>query len=167
MFHLSTGCAGVLVGHPLDTVKVHLQTQDPKNPKYKGTFHCMSTIAKQEKIVGLYRGITSPLGGIGFVNAIVFGIYGNVQRNTSDPNSLTSHALAGSIAGFAQSIVCAPMELAKTRLQLQHEHTKGLKFKGPLDCLRNILKTEGVRGTMRGLGFTAARDVPGMIFLLF
>ncbi|TMW43463.1 hypothetical protein DOY81_011456 [Sarcophaga bullata] len=46
------GCAGVLVGHPLDTVKVHLQTQDPKHPKYRGTFHCMSTIEKQEKIVG-------------------------------------------------------------------------------------------------------------------
>ncbi|KAM7352643.1 mitochondrial basic amino acids transporter isoform 1-T2 [Cochliomyia hominivorax] len=154
------GCAGVLVGHPLDTVKVHLQTQDPKNPKYRGTWHCMTSIAKQEKFIGLYRGISSPIGGIGFVNAIVFGVYGNVQRNTKNPDSLASHALAGSIAGLSQSIVCAPMELAKTRLQLQHESSNGPKFKGPLDCLRHILKNEGIRGTMRGLLFTAARDVP-------
>lgn len=142
-------------------MKVHLQTQDPKNPKYRGTWHCLTSIAKQDNIRGLYRGITSPIGGIGFVNAIVFGVYGNVQRNTQNPDSLASHALAGSIAGFAQSIVCAPMELAKTRLQLQHEQTKGTKFKGPLDCLRHIIRREGLRGTMRGLLATAARDVPG------
>ncbi|XP_061393545.1 mitochondrial basic amino acids transporter [Musca vetustissima] len=155
------GCAGVLVGHPLDTVKVHLQTQDPKNPKYKGTWHCMRTIVAQDKFSGLYRGITSPMGGIGFVNAIVFGIYGNVQRSRTDPDSLTSHALAGGIAGLFQSIVCSPMELAKTRLQLQNESSPGKKFKGPLEYLRYIVKYEGLRGTMRGLMFTAARDIPG------
>ncbi|XP_005178048.1 mitochondrial basic amino acids transporter [Musca domestica] len=155
------GCAGVLVGHPLDTVKVHLQTQDPRNPKYKGTWHCMRTIVAQDKLSGLYRGITSPMGGIGFVNAIVFGIYGNVQRSRSDPDSLTSHALAGGVAGLFQSIVCSPMELAKTRLQLQNDSTPGKKFKGPLEYLRHIVKYEGLRGTMRGLMFTAARDIPG------
>lgn len=149
------------MGHPLDTVKVHLQTQDVKNPKYRGTWHCMSSIVRQDKLIGLYRGITSPMGGIGFVNAIVFGIYGNVQRTTKNPDSLTSHALAGGVAGLFQSVVCAPMELAKTRLQLQHEHTNGPKFKGPLDCLRHIMKNEGIRGSMKGLTLTAARDVPG------
>lgn len=151
----------MLVGHPLDTVKVHLQTQDPKNPKYKGTWHCMRTIVAKDRVSGLYRGITSPMGGIGFVNAIVFGVYGNVQRSRKDPESLASHALAGGIAGLSQSIVCAPLELVKTRLQLQSETTTGPKFKGPLECLRHIIRHEGIRGTMRGLLVTAARDVPG------
>ncbi|XP_013109637.1 mitochondrial basic amino acids transporter [Stomoxys calcitrans] len=155
------GCAGVLVGHPLDTVKVHLQTQDPKSPKYNGTWHCIRTIVAQDKISGLYRGITSPMGGVGFVNAIVFGVYGNVQRSRTDPDSLASHALAGGVAGLFQSIVCAPMELAKTRLQLQSESSPGQKFKGPVQYLRHIVRHEGLRGTMRGLTFTAFRDVPG------
>lgn len=85
------GAAGVLVGHPFDTVKVHLQTDDPKNPKYKGTLHCMKTIYLLDNFRGLYRGITSPMMGIGIVNAIVFGVYGNVQRLTDNPNSLFSH----------------------------------------------------------------------------
>ncbi|XP_017120648.1 mitochondrial basic amino acids transporter isoform X1 [Drosophila elegans] len=155
------GAAGVLVGHPFDTVKVHLQTDNPRNPKYKGTFHCFRTIVQKESFRGLYRGITSPMGGIGLVNAIVFGVYGNVQRLSSDPNSLQSHFYAGSIAGVAQSFVCAPMELAKTRLQLSSHIDSGIKFTGPIHCLRHILKTEGIRGAFKGLVATILRDIPG------
>ncbi|XP_017042880.2 mitochondrial basic amino acids transporter isoform X2 [Drosophila ficusphila] len=155
------GAAGVLVGHPFDTVKVHLQTDDPRNPKYKGTFHCFRTILQKEKFRGLYRGISSPMGGIGLVNAIVFGVYGNVQRLSNDPNSLTSHFFAGSIAGVAQSFVCAPMELAKTRLQLSTQIDSGIKFTGPIHCLKHILKTEGIRATFKGLTATILRDIPG------
>ncbi|XP_030384365.1 mitochondrial basic amino acids transporter isoform X2 [Scaptodrosophila lebanonensis] len=155
------GAAGVLVGHPLDTVKVHLQTDDPKNPKYRGTFHCFKTILMKDDIRGLYRGISSPMSGIGLVNAIVFGVYGNVQRLSDEPNSLLSHFWAGSLAGVAQSFVCAPMELAKTRLQLANNIDTGVKFKGPIDCLRHIIRTDGIRGAFKGLVATIFRDIPG------
>ncbi|XP_055684510.1 mitochondrial basic amino acids transporter [Lutzomyia longipalpis] len=157
------GCAGVLVGHPFDTVKVNLQTQDYRNPQYRGTFHCLRTIVARDSVRGLYRGMASPMAGVAFVNAIVFGVYGNVQRRTENPNSLISHFMAGSAAGLAQSIVCSPMELIKTRLQLQTEASPGgrVKFKGPLDCLLHIWRHEGLRGVYRGLGITAARDLPG------
>lgn len=95
------------------------------------------------------------------VNAIVFGVYGNVQRLSNDPNSLTSHFFAGSIAGVAQGFVCAPMELAKTRLQLSTQVDSGIKFTGPIDCLKYIVKTEGIRGAFKGLTATILRDIPG------
>ncbi|XP_055542258.1 mitochondrial basic amino acids transporter [Wyeomyia smithii] len=156
------GCAGVLVGYPFDTVKLHLQTQDFRNPLYKGTLDCFRKIIAKETVRGLYRGMSSPMAGVAVVNAIVFGIYGNVQRRTADPDSLHSHFLAGTAAGLTQSFVCSPMELIKTRLQLQGNLPKGaFKFKGPLDCLRHIARTEGFRGVFRGLGITAARDMPG------
>ena len=51
---LCLGAAGVLIGYPLDTVKVKIQTQDPtKGLQYRGTFHCLSEIIKHEG-VGLY-----------------------------------------------------------------------------------------------------------------
>ncbi|KAH8329301.1 hypothetical protein KR074_007350, partial [Drosophila pseudoananassae] len=155
------GAAGVLVGHPFDTVKVHLQTDDPKNPKYKGTFHCLKMILQKDGFKGIYRGISSPIGGIGLVNAIVFGVYGNVQRYSGEPNALLTHFYAGSIAGISQSFVCAPMELAKTRLQLSKNIDSGIKFNGPIHCLRHIFKTEGIRGTFKGLVATILRDIPG------
>ncbi|XP_055386474.1 mitochondrial basic amino acids transporter [Condylostylus longicornis] len=155
------GCAGVLVGHPFDTVKVHLQTQDAKRPLYSGTFDCFKKIVAKDSFGGLYRGITSPLSGVALVNAIVFGVYGNVQRNSNNPESLKSHFIAGSLAGLIQSLVCSPMELAKTRIQLQADVAGAIKHKGPLQCLKYIRKTEGIRGVYRGLGITAMRDVPG------
>lgn len=156
------GCAGVVVGYPFDTVKVHLQTQDHRNPLYKGTLDCFRKIIAKESVRGLYRGMSSPMAGVAAVNAIVFGVYGNIQRNTSDPDSLYSHFLAGTAAGLAQSFICSPMELVKTRLQLQDNLPKGaVKFSGPMQCTRSIWRKEGFRGVFRGLGITAARDMPG------
>lgn len=160
-FSLIIGCAGVLVGHPFDTVKVHLQTQDFKNPVYRGTFDCLKKIVAKESVRGLYRGLSSPMGGVAFVNAIVFGVYGNVQRNMDNPTSLKAHFVAGSVAGLAQSFICSPMELAKTRLQLQANSIGKEKYKGPIQCLNHIRMESGYRGIFKGLGVTAVRDVPG------
>lgn len=111
--------AGVAVGHPLDTVKIHLQTQDAKNPKFNGTVDCLRSLVMKQGIKGLYKGVTSPLMGVAGINAIVFGIYGNVQRRMTDADSLRSHAIAGGAAGLFQSFICSPMELAKSRLQVK------------------------------------------------
>lgn len=101
------------------------------------------------------------MGGVALVNAIIFGVYGNIQRRSSDPDSIKSHFLAGSAAGLAQSFVCSPMELIKTRLQLQSQNPKSKQFTGALHCLKHIFRTEGIRGVYRGIGITALRDLPG------
>lgn len=155
------GCAGLLVGHPFDTVKVHIQTQDFRNPKYRGTLHCLKTIIAKDSVRGLYRGLSSPMAGVAFVNAIVFGVYGNVQRLAGNSNSYQLHFAAGATAGLVQSLICSPMELAKTRLQLQHDRIGCIKFRGPAQCLSYIYRCEGIPGIFRGLGITAIRDVPG------
>lgn len=138
-----------------------MQTQDVKNPQYRGAFHCLKSLIAKESFRGLYRGMSSPMLGVSAINAIVFGVYGNVQRMSSAPDSYMSHFLAGSLAGFTQSIICSPMELAKTRLQLQVHKIGTAKFNGPTQCLSYIYQCEGFRGVFRGLGATALRDVPG------
>lgn len=155
------GCAGLLVGHPFDTVKVHLQTQDYKNPLYRGTYDCLKKIIQKESVHGLYRGLSSPIASISVLNAIVFGVYGNVQRRTSEPDSLFAHALAGSAAGFSQTLICSPMELVKSRLQIQNDIPGAIKHRNPWSCLKYIWQNEGRRGVFKGYGITAARDVPG------
>lgn len=39
-----------MVGYPLDTVKVHIQTQDSRNPKYRGTWDCLRTVLAKESV---------------------------------------------------------------------------------------------------------------------
>nr|XP_023028387.1 mitochondrial basic amino acids transporter-like [Leptinotarsa decemlineata] len=149
------GMAGVTVGHPLDTAKVLLQTQDTKNPRYSGTIDCLRSLLAKEGIKGIYRGVTSPLLGVAGINAIVFGVYGNTQRILSNPDSLKSHAIAGGAAGLFQSFICSPIELAKSRLQVSNNVGKG-----PIECLCKIFATEGLKGVFKGLGLTIGREVP-------
>ncbi|XP_043505774.1 mitochondrial basic amino acids transporter-like [Polistes fuscatus] len=161
------GCAGIMVGYPLDTVKVHMQTQDNRNPKYKGTLHCLQTLIKKESVSGLYRGMTSPMAGVAVVNAIIFGVYGQSQKHMSDKDRLSYHFVAGAMAGIAQSPISSLIELAKTRMQLQSSTNK--TFSGPMKCLKHIYKKEGFRGVFNGLGITFLREAPsfGTYFLTY
>ncbi|CAL8313797.1 unnamed protein product [Lota lota] len=157
------GAAGVLVGHPFDTVKVRLQVQNVDKPLYRGTFHCFQSIVRQESMLGLYKGIGSPMMGLTFINAIVFGVQGNTMRLLGRDTPMNQF-LAGSAAGAIQCVICCPMELAKTRLQMQgtgeRKSTRKL-YKNSLDCLVRIYNREGLRGINRGMLTTLIRETPG------
>jgi len=63
--------------------------------------------------------MSSPLAGVAFVNAIIFGVQGNILRRLPDPDSLRAQFVAGAAAGLAQSWIASPLELAKTRIQVR------------------------------------------------
>ncbi|XP_014840085.1 PREDICTED: mitochondrial basic amino acids transporter-like isoform X1 [Poecilia mexicana] len=158
------GVVGVLVGHPFDTVKVRLQVQSVDKPLYRGTFHCFQSIIRQESVFGLYKGIGSPMMGLTFINAIVFGVQGNAMRMLGE-DTPTHQFLAGAAAGILQSVICCPMELAKTRMQMQGTGQKKSSskklYKNSLDCLWHIYRREGLRGINRGMVTTLVREAPG------
>jgi solute carrier family 25 carnitine/acylcarnitine transporter 20/29 len=91
------------------------------------------------QVRGLYKGMTSPMAGVAVINAIVFGVYGNFQRRVAQPDCLSSHLMAGAVAGFVQSFVCSPMELVKTRLQVQAIRAAPAGgYTGPMNCLAQV-----------------------------
>ncbi|XP_071746737.1 uncharacterized protein [Lepeophtheirus salmonis] len=102
----------------------------------------------------LYRGIISPLAGVAFINAICFGVYGNVNRRLENSNSIQSITIAGSVSGFVQAFLCSPMELIKTQMQIGDGHL------GVKDTIKNIISHSGWRGLTKGLGITITREVP-------
>lgn len=54
--------SSLFVGHPLDTIKVRLQSSQASG-KYSGTLNAFKTIVREERVRGLYKGVTSPLVG--------------------------------------------------------------------------------------------------------
>lgn len=60
--------AGIMAGHPLDTIKVRLQL-DPR--KITGR-HCAYETLTNEGVLGLYKGMLIPLMGAVPLNASVF-----------------------------------------------------------------------------------------------
>ncbi|KAI6189751.1 Mitochondrial substrate solute carrier domain containing protein [Aphelenchoides bicaudatus] len=151
------GAAGVLAGHPLDTVKARLQTQKPGT--YRGALHCFTSIVKTDKVRGLYKGMSSPLSSLTFVNAIVFGVHGTVVKQFDDQKAIFTHFIAGCSAGVAQAFIAAPTELLKLRVQVAGEFQQ---YRSPYHCLQCTLRESGLKTLFRGTLATQCRDAPGL-----
>lgn len=113
-------------------MKVRFQTPNIR-AKYKSTFHALATIVKEEKLIGLYKGITSPLVSVSkyritlqrtlslmnllkascaLLNGLIFASYGFFMKaqmglSTATP-SLTQVTLAGVATGIVSSFVFCP-----------------------------------------------------------
>ncbi|EGC38719.1 hypothetical protein DICPUDRAFT_75670 [Dictyostelium purpureum] len=161
------GIGQVFTGHPLDTIKVRLQTQPVGNPIYSGTMDCLRKTIQQEGFMGLYKGVASPLVGLSIMNSVMFLAYGQAKTviQSLDPTkqlSIGGFTAAGALAGVAISFVDSPVDLFKSQMQVQSGEKK--QFSSTSDCARQIWKIGGVRGVFQGLGATFVRDIPANAF---
>ncbi|XP_068243505.1 solute carrier family 25 member 45 isoform X2 [Palaemon carinicauda] len=168
------GCAGLIVGHPLDTIKVRQQTMG-NVPIGKGILNTY----KFEGVRGFYKGMGFPILATGTLNSIFFGVYGNCLRYLSkgkDEPSYLDIYLAGCAGGFFQLSVACPVDLVKIKMQMQTGSAKGLwgthyesNYKGPTACLKDLYKKNGLKGCYTGLHSMLYRDViaSGSYFVLY
>jgi len=155
------GIAVVLVGHPLDTIKVRLQTMRI----YSSAIDCTLKTIKQEGVTGLYKGMLSPLVGVMPIYSVYYFAYGASKSflgaNQYSPLTMKQLFLAGMMTGFATLPLTIPIELVKSRLQIQTDVKNHSRYNGDFDCAQQILKTEGIKGLFRGATVTFWRDVLG------
>ncbi|KAK4300647.1 hypothetical protein Pmani_027160 [Petrolisthes manimaculis] len=168
------GCAGLLVGHPLDTIKVRQQTL-----KNVGATSSFINIFKYEGGRGFYKGMGFPLLATGALNSLFFGVYANTLRVMAEGQKKPTYSqiyLAGCAGGLAQLVVACPIDLIKIKMQMQTGSENGVwghhqetKYRGPIACLGEIYRQGGVRGCYTGLNSMALRDVPsfGLYMVLY
>lgn len=80
-----------------------------------------------------------------------------VNSSSASPHlPLHGHAAAGLLSGWTVSLLAAPVEHVKARLQVQYSASRKERFySGPVDCARRIVRHHGIRrGLYRGLGAT-------------
>ena len=165
------GCSLVVVGHPLDTAKVILQTQTTlpgQTPQFSGAFDCLKKTFQRGGIQAVYRGVLPPMIGVAPIYAICFAGYNfgkDIQRTRKDqPDSELGYLQifnAGCISGIATTAIMTPGERIKCLLQIQNASSAPAKYAGPADCAKQILKESGIRGLYKGTFATLLRDVPG------
>ena len=98
------------------------------------------------------------MAGVAAINSLLFAAYGGTLRIISDDEEtplIRDIFVAGSISGFINGFFSCPMEIVKIRLQTQV--TKG---KGPINCIKSIVKTNGLAGLYKGLPTTLLRETP-------
>ena len=181
-FHLSAAgkdilagtCAGVMsiiVCHPLDTIRVRLQTTTAT--RFTGVADVVRQTAAREGVLGFYKGMATPLVSQGVQKATMFFAFGGAKRRlaplfampAAGPPPLPFIAVCGAIAGAANACVAAPIELIRNRLQVQYHGARDkalARYAGPVDCIRQTLREAGVRGLWSGALPMVYRDVPGV-----
>jgi carnitine-acylcarnitine carrier protein, putative len=110
------GVCLVFAGHPLDTIKVRLQTmpkpQTGQSPMYSGTWDCTKKIVSKEGVLGLYRGMGAPIAGVTPMYAICFlgfGIGKKLQQTSPDHKFTLSELFkAGMLSGVFTTIIMTP-----------------------------------------------------------
>ncbi|KAI8338581.1 mitochondrial carrier [Chlamydoabsidia padenii] len=159
------GMANVLVGQPLDTIKVRLQLD---HGRFNGAWDCGVQTVKNEGFLALYKGMAAPLVGIGAVNALLFAANSQfkslLQDHPGQVLSIGQIGLAGAGAGIVNSILASPVELLKIKMQAQFgKSSNGQQryFSGPVDCARYLIQRDGwANGLGRGMVATVLREIP-------
>lgn len=158
------GISGTIFGHPLDTVKVRLQTQ---RTLYNGMIDCLIKILRTEGFYnGLFRGITSPMANMAFLNSIAFGLFEKSKHVVSDFAKTHFHEekskkiepfIAGGMVGIMSSFFSTPFDVVKIRLQLDNITER--KLKGTLHAARYLYKNFGLSVFYLGTIVNLCREV--------
>ncbi|KNA11632.1 hypothetical protein SOVF_133380 [Spinacia oleracea] len=157
---------------PLDTAKVRLQLQRKASSadgavsaKYRGMGGTILTIAREEGLPALWKGIVPGLhrqclyGGLRiglydpfkmfFIGAFLFGDF-----------PLFQNILAALLTGAIAIIIANPTDLVKVRLQSEGKLPPGVprRYSGALDAYSSIIRQEGLLALWTGLGPNIARN---------
>ncbi|KAI9676937.1 MAG: hypothetical protein M1817_006776 [Caeruleum heppii] len=133
-----SGAVGIIIGNPLDLIKVRLQagtTVSPRPQSIAGQFEGLSALVK---------GASAPVLGYGALNALLFVSYnrtlGLLGEDHLHPSNSWHIWIAGAAGGLATWAVSAPTELVKCRVQM---------CSGPQSSwsmARGIVRQNGLRG---------------------
>ncbi|CAN0399550.1 unnamed protein product [Ectocarpus sp. 12 AP-2014] len=159
------GVIGMTVVYPLDTIKSRLQTSG--RSRYSSVSNVLTSMARKEGTLSLYRGLLSPVVGYGAMFAVSFSSYGYAGRfllrqreaKATDKLTLPEKGIAGAWAG----VMNAPMRQVFERVKGVMQVRQGKKLQSPYSwsgaCVVDLVRREGVAmGLCRGMGATMLRE---------
>ncbi|CAI4227775.1 unnamed protein product [Auanema sp. JU1783] len=168
---LVSGIATRMIIQPLDVLKIRFQLQEEpiggaNSGKYKSVTQSVRLILKEESVAAFWKGHI-PAQGLSAVYGLVqFASFERLTRQVYLITPNFCHVLSffgfqspidfacGSIAGCLAMTAAMPLDVIRTRLVAQGHQS--VVYKGTLDALPHIWRTEGFKGYFRGW-------VPGLI----
>lgn len=129
------GVTGVIISHPIDTIRIRIQTN------------------QINLFRSLYKGILPPLIGVGMEKLLVFGNYEKLKKYQIIQNRDLNIFVSGMISGVFCTSIVTPIERFKINFQDVNSSKQSR--------LELIKKTTNLRTLYRGLSSTMIREVPG------
>uniref|UniRef100_A0A023F7Y8 Putative mitochondrial fatty acid anion carrier protein/uncoupling protein n=1 Tax=Triatoma infestans TaxID=30076 RepID=A0A023F7Y8_TRIIF len=148
------------VTHPLDLIKVHLQTQQEKISIMKLT----GNIIRTDGVFALYNGLSASLLRQLTYSTARFGIYEVCKQSLSPSGEQVSfpmRVLLAGVAGAAGGIVGTPADLVNVRMQndVKLPPDQRRNYKHALDGLWKVYRQEGIGRCFSGASAATSRAV--------
>lgn len=162
------GAAATTVTYPLDLLRTRFAAQGP-DKIYASLRSSLRDIARDEGLVGFFRGLGAGVGQIVPYMGLFFSTYETLRPSLMDlalPFG-SGEATAGVLAGVFAKTGVFPLDLIRKRLQVQGP-TRG-RFAGGMIPIygksvwgtgKAIVIAEGWRGLYRGLGVGLVKSAP-------
>ncbi|KAF8459806.1 mitochondrial carrier domain-containing protein [Kalaharituber pfeilii] len=164
---LSAGGLGAILGNPADLALIRMQSDGlrpvAQRANYTSVLNALTRISKSEGVPALWNG---SLPTVTRAMALNFGqlaffseAKAQLKRFDGTLSAGTQAFAASAIAGFFASFFSLPMDFVKTRLQRQGKGADK-RYNGVLDCVRKVIKEEGIGRFYRGFGTYYVRIAP-------
>eukprot|EP00128_Syssomonas_multiformis_P014767 Colp12_sorted_trinity150504_noHs@16091 len=159
---------------PLEIAKIRMQVQASSagetfsGPKYRGPTHCLASIAKQEGVRGMFKGLHAawmrdvPFAAIflGSYEAYCVGLQRVARKASKDSLHPVHLFIAGGLAGATAWSVVFPADVVKSRMQA------GCGQQSLRQTVSSIYRQQGMNGFFRGWSAAVARAFPANAALL-
>jgi len=171
-----SGAMGSFLANPFYVAKTRLQCQSDFLPvgyqhKYSNPWHALVGVGKEEGFLGYFRGLQAATNRIVVASAVQLGTYDKAKNiavgRFGMKEGLPAFGMAACVSSVFMTISLNPFDVALTRLQNQPiVNGKGTFYRGWIDCVIKIAKTEGLNGFYKGTLPHYARLAPHTIILL-
>jgi solute carrier family 25 citrate transporter 1 len=157
-----TGGIEICITFPTEFVKTQLQLDErAAQPRFKGPVDCVKQTVAEKGIRGLYRGLPVLVYGSIPKSDVRFGAFEFFKgKVVDDKGNLAPHhrLLCGLGAGVMEAIFAVtPMETVKVKF-IDDQNSKNPKFRGFFHGVREIVRSQGLKGVYQGLPATIAKQ---------
>lgn len=163
----AAGAMSLFFVYSLDYARTRL-ANDAKSSKkgglserqYKGLIDVYKQTLATDGVQGLYRGFVISCVGIIVYRGCYFGFYDTLVPILMTPDSNFAFKFAlGYAVTVVSGLISYPVDTIRRRMMMTSG--QAVKYKGSMDCAKQILKNEGFMSMMKGAGANILRGVAG------
>ncbi|VDP67837.1 unnamed protein product [Echinostoma caproni] len=153
------GCASAMAAactHPLDLIKVHLQTQQKKEV---GMIGMGIRVFKRDGFFALYNGISASILRQLTYSMTRFGMYETYKQKKGGKMSFAESGVVACVSGFCGGIVGNPADMVNVRMQndMKIPAAERRNYKHAIDGIIQVIKKEGTMKLFSGVSMTSLR----------
>eukprot|EP01116_Phalansterium_solitarium_P024152 TRINITY_DN8763_c0_g1_i1.p2 TRINITY_DN8763_c0_g1~~TRINITY_DN8763_c0_g1_i1.p2 ORF type:complete len:305 (+),score=78.55 TRINITY_DN8763_c0_g1_i1:101-1015(+) len=160
--HLIAGAVAGVAEHcgmfPVDTIRTNMQALLPGSSATASAVRTAQTLVHQHGVGSLFRGLGAMAAGAAPAHAMHFAVYeflkGSLVGSRHEYHPIRV-GFAGICATAVSDAVMTPMDAVKQRMQLNVRH-----YRNTIDCMRTVVRTEGVSALYAGYTTTLIMNIP-------